>query len=80
MGCAKAKKASDVECLYDSDCATAGCSGEVCAVKEKAKDIITTCVYKEEYDCLKKTSCSCVDYRCKWDETTQYKDCMKSFK
>ncbi len=80
IGCAKAKKASDVECLYNTDCQQAGCSGEICAGKEKANSIVTTCIYKEEYDCLQKTSCECVDYKCKWAETDKYLGCMNSLK
>jgi len=64
------------ECSQDSDCATGGCSGQVCGVKGKVEGIVTTCEWKDEYSCLKKTSCGCVDGSCRWKETREYKDCM----
>ncbi|WP_148883109.1 CGP-CTERM-anchored Cys-rich protein [Thermococcus aciditolerans] len=50
------------ECTSDADCATGGCSGEVCAPKKEAREIVTPCVYKPWYDCLSLTSCGCVRY------------------
>lgn len=66
-----------IECSKDSDCATGGCSGQVCTTAEKAPSIITTCEYLPEYDCLKKTSCGCVSGKCEWKKTQEYLDCMK---
>jgi eight-cysteine-cluster-containing protein len=67
---------SDAECEIDSDCATGGCSGQVCLPKDKAQDLITTCEYKPEYDCLKLTSCSCIEGRCQFEQNQQYEDCL----
>jgi len=64
------------ECTTDKDCRTAGCSGQICTTAANARGIFTTCEYKEEYDCLKKTSCSCVDGYCKWEENEEYKKCL----
>jgi|SRR3989338_4648575 len=65
------------ECFKDSDCAPAGCSGQICAPSGKASEIITTCEYKEEYSCLKLTSCGCVDYECQWLENAEYSGCLE---
>lgn len=67
----------DVECIQNSDCAPAGCSGQVCVSADKAKDIITTCEFKEEYKCLKLTSCGCVSNKCQWKESEEYKECLE---
>lgn len=66
------------ECDLDYDCATAGCSNEVCTTQAKAPTIITTCIYKEEYRCLQKTTCSCIQDKCKWVKSSaSYKQCME---
>ena len=65
------------ECSTDSECAPAGCSGQICASGEKAKEIITTCEYKEEYSCLKLTSCGCVNNKCAWKENENYLNCLE---
>ena len=64
------------ECLTDSDCIPAGCSKQVCTTKEKASGLVTTCEYKQEYSCLKKTSCGCVQNKCTWADTPEYKACL----
>jgi len=64
------------ECSRDSDCATGGCSSQVCGVRDKVKGIVTTCEWREEYSCLKKTVCGCVDGSCRWKETEEYRECM----
>jgi len=65
-----------VECKTDDDCATGGCSGQVCRPKEKVKDLFTTCEWRPEYGCLKMTSCSCIDGKCIWGENQAYLDCI----
>jgi len=77
VGCAEIKeKQEGVECKNDNDCGVGGCSGQICAMKDKAKEIITTCEMKPEYECLQKTSCDCVSGRCNWKETQLYKECI----
>jgi len=71
-------KETDIECTQDSDCGTGGCSGQICGLKEKVKDIITTCEYKPEYDCLNLTSCKCIDGTCQWEENNAYTECMEN--
>lgn len=65
------------ECLKDSDCATAGCSGQICTSNEKTKGLITTCEFKEEYKCLKFSSCGCVNNKCQWKESNEYSNCLE---
>ncbi len=102
----------EAECSADSDCATAGCSGQLCVKADKAadmsetqgvsesqklsvsddaqklkllthaqnakrSDIITTCEYKEEYGCLKLTSCGCNEGRCGWAANANYSECIE---
>lgn len=65
------------ECSSDSECSTAGCSGQICTTKEKANDIITTCEYKAEYDCYKLTSCGCANGKCNWVVTQDFSKCLE---
>ncbi|MEK6837641.1 MAG: eight-cysteine-cluster domain-containing protein [Nanoarchaeota archaeon] len=74
------KTAAEAECGSDSDCGIGGCSGQVCATAEKASGLITTCEYREEYSCLKLTSCGCVQGRCAWKENAEYKACVEKIK
>ena len=69
----------NVECNTDSDCSAGGCSGQVCASKDKASDIITTCEYKEEYGCYRLTSCGCINNKCTWEENTEFKNCLEKY-
>ncbi|MBS3132551.1 eight-cysteine-cluster domain-containing protein [Candidatus Woesearchaeota archaeon] len=70
---------SEAECNSDGDCATAGCSGQLCVKAEDAAGIITTCEYKEEYRCLQLTSCGCNDGSCGWAQTDEYISCLKDY-
>ena len=63
------------ECTVDSDCVTAGCSSHLC-VPISLSDVVTTCEYLEEYDCLPLTSCGCVNGQCAWDENQEYLNCL----
>ncbi|WP_456368676.1 CGP-CTERM-anchored Cys-rich protein [Thermococcus sp.] len=65
------------ECTSDSDCATGGCSGEVCAPKEKASSIVTPCVYKPWYTCLAMTTCGCVNGVCTWKPNPAFESCLR---
>lgn len=67
------------ECLRDNDCASDGCSGELCGKKGEVEKIITTCVMLPEYECLKLTTCGCVNNKCQWKETDEYKNCMEKY-
>ena len=66
-----------LECYNDSDCDIGGCSSQICGNKNEVKDIITTCEYRQEYECLKSTSCGCINNRCVWEENTKYLSCLK---
>lgn len=68
------------ECTTDLDCATGGCSGQICGLKEKVKDIITTCEWREEYGCLRLTNCRCINDKCQWEENSAYKNCIDNLK
>lgn len=69
---------SNLECTKDSDCVKAGCSSQLCVANEKS-DIVTTCEYKDEYECYQKTSCGCVDGLCNWKENNEFNDCLIKF-
>ncbi len=71
------QQSNDIICESDSDCVRAGCSGEICAQKEKAENIVTPCVFKEEYECLELTECSCNDNGCEWEENPEYLSCLE---
>lgn len=63
----------------DIKCTAVGCSGQVCVTEEEAKDLITTCEYREEYKCLKFTNCG--NYgngnKCQWEQNDAYLKCLK---
>ena len=65
----------EAECTVDSDCATAGCSSHLC-VPLSLSDVVTTCEYLEEYDCLPLTTCGCVNGQCTWNENQEYLNCL----
>jgi eight-cysteine-cluster-containing protein len=68
----------DYECVVDSDCAVGGCSSQLCLSDDLAKDMITTCEWREEYACYKLTSCGCVDNKCAWKENNEFSGCMEN--
>lgn len=57
----------------EGTCRPTGCSKQVCADKEVA----TTCEYRPEYSCYKKTACERQpDGRCGWTKTAEFEACM----
>ncbi|AIF70053.1 hypothetical protein PAP_08325 [Palaeococcus pacificus DY20341] len=65
------------ECQSDSDCAAGGCSGEICTTRENAKEIVSICVYREWYDCLRMTNCGCVNGVCTWKPNQDFEKCLR---
>jgi eight-cysteine-cluster-containing protein len=54
------------QCSLDSDCQSAGCSGQVCQSKSE-EPILTTCEWRECYDKTKYgLTCKCVENKCQW--------------
>ena len=70
----------DSGCASDSDCTTGGCSGQICGKRGIVEDAITTCEFKEEYQCLKQTSCSCINNKCAWRQPAAYLECMAKYR
>lgn len=68
------------DCASASDCGVGGCSGQVCTTAKEAPNAITTCEYREEYGCLKLTSCGCANGKCMWQQNTKYADCLDAAK
>lgn len=66
------------ECRSDSECATGGCSGEICTTRENAKNIVSPCVYREWYKCLQMTSCGCVNGVCTWKPNENFEKCLRA--
>lgn len=57
-------------------CRVTGCSSQVCS----DQDVITDCLYKEEYICYQKAKCERQsDGRCGWTETKELKMCLDQF-
>ncbi len=76
--CTGPKPPSGGECLTDNDCATGGCSSELCGKKGSIEGIPSICIFKPEYACLQETSCSCINYKCVWNQTTEYQTCLEN--
>ena len=72
--CAK----KEVECSGDADCGIGGCSGQICAPKDKAASIITTCEWRQEYGCYNLTACGCVSGKCAWKNNPRFDLCIGS--
>ncbi|GDX79705.1 hypothetical protein LBMAG42_15160 [Deltaproteobacteria bacterium] len=52
------------ECSADAECATAGCSAEVCVSAVRAPDVVTTCEILPIVSELK--ACTCQEGMCRW--------------
>ncbi len=65
------------ECSKDSDCSTGGCSGEICINRENASKVVSICVYRNWYECLKLTTCGCVNGVCSWKPNDAFERCLK---
>ncbi|AFK22345.1 CGP-CTERM-anchored Cys-rich protein [Pyrococcus sp. ST04] len=65
------------ECNSDLDCKVSGCSGEVCAPRNKT--IYSICIYREWYKCLNLTSCGCYNGFCTWKPNKEFLSCLKSY-
>ena len=74
------KVPDEIECTIDEDCEVGGCNGEVCTIKEKIGKFVTTCVWLPGYECLKETSCRCINGKCQWEQTLSYRFCMRRVK
>lgn len=67
------------ECSSDSDCRTGGCSGELCTPTSQ-EERATICEFRPEYECFSMIDCGCVNGRCRWKETAEYKGCVEDAK
>lgn len=65
-----------IACAKNSDCISAGCSKELCVHKSQS-GIVSSCIFKPDYDCLKRTICGCNDGRCSWVGNEEYVKCLK---
>lgn len=55
------------------DCFSTGCSGELCSDKE----LVTTCEYREEYNCYNNAICERNDIgECSWRKTMALQECL----
>ena len=70
------ESSAGTECRSDADCVTAGCSSHLC-VPKSLSDIITTCEYLPEYECLALSSCGCNNGACGWEENQAYLNCLE---
>lgn len=60
----------------DTGCKISGCSGEICGENEGG--IVTTCLYRSEYECYKNARCERqANDRCGWTITPLLKDCLQ---
>jgi heavy-Cys/CGP-CTERM domain protein len=66
------------QCAADSDCGIGGCSGELCGAKGEVEQVMTACVYLQQYKCLKLTGCGCIKGLCQWKRTADYNKCVEA--
>jgi len=62
------------ECAVDSHCTTAGNFSHICLPGDSKFEDDKE--WKPEYKCLEKTTCSCMDGKCEWNDTYDYGECM----
>ncbi len=67
------------ECLNDTDCVIGGCSGQLCSTPEVIGELDTTCEWMLQYECLKRTTCDCLNGSCGWRINDEYLLCMKDY-
>jgi len=80
FGCSKSQSISGAQCASDSDCATGGCSNELCGAKGEVENVTTACVYLQTYQCLKLTSCGCINGLCQWQKSDKFNKCIEANK
>jgi len=73
------------EPIFDQDgdtgasCLRAGCSGQLCLDEETAKQISTSCQWKEEYECYQSARCELQsDNSCGWTQSDELQECLNS--
>jgi hypothetical protein len=67
---------SEKPVLNLNTCFVGGCSGELC-LEAKDSGMASTCEWKEEYACYKKTKCERQQTgKCGWTETSEFKSCL----
>lgn len=60
------------------ECKVAGCSGQVCAEAQIAKEIVTDCELKAEYACYKNARCEPQSSgECGWTQDEALVKCLK---
>lgn len=69
----------DKKDLQASECAIAGCSGELCVSAYEAENILTTCEYRTEHRCYENAQCELqANEECGWTKTDELKACLKN--
>ena len=59
-----------------TDCKTGSCSGELCT-DAAAGDMVSICIYDDEYSCLKYSQCERqASGQCGWTQTSEYLNCL----
>ncbi len=58
-------------------CVQGGCSGQLC-VENGTNEIVTTCEWKDEYQCFNDALCEVQDDgKCGWTLTAEYEACLE---
>ena len=68
------KQNNMIECNKNSDCIITGCSSEICS----NKPVMSPCIIKPGYACLKFADCMCINNRCQWRFNNKYNKCMNN--
>lgn len=63
--CAVEEPEGEVECVTDGDCASAGCSGEICTSVVKS-DVVSICLACEPSPKTACSGCGCIEGQCRW--------------
>lgn len=60
-------------------CVVGGCSSQLCGEEAEMADIVTTCIYREQYSCYQTAKCERqITGKCGWTETPELAMCLST--
>ena len=63
------------------DCAIGGCNSELCLEASQKDKIVSTCIFRPEYECYKSARCEKQGSgRCGWSQTEDLKSCLSKYR
>ncbi len=70
---------TEPECINNTNCLAGGCNGQLCGTSFELMNLSATCEWDLRHECLKKTSCDCINGSCIWAINDEYLKCMQDY-